>query len=121
MNAARRIVPIAAARADTPLPCAEAEDVFALMVIGAAMWPEFADGDVIVVEPQGQARDGSYVVARLDGDWALRQLVSHGDRWWLHALDPHVCDAPLRAWDDIRGVVIQKRPRGRRRSSISYV
>ena len=121
MTVARRVIPIALAPVDASPACADTEEVFALMVMGDAMLPEFVQGDVIVVEPQGQAQSGSYVVARLDGDWALRQLLRHEGRWWLHALDARTSDAPLRAWDDIRGVVIQKRPRGRRRCSISYV
>ena len=93
--------------------CAGAEP-FALMVLGDSMAPEFADGDVIVVEPDGLATDGAYVVAQVDDGWSLRQLVRGAAGWQLCALDP---SCPLRAIDDlasIRGVVIQKSVPGRR-------
>ena len=45
------------------------------MVLGDSMAPEFVEGEVIVVEPDGLAVDGSFVVAQVDGEWTLRQLV----------------------------------------------
>lgn len=130
MNAApgapRRVIPIraatGAATADQAASaCENVEEAFALLVYGDSMLPEFADGDVIIVEPEGQAHDGSYVVARCAGEWALRQLVERAGQWVLHALDPRIDDVALGAWSDVRGVVIQKRSAGRRRASVAYV
>ena len=42
--------------------CASGEP-YALMVLGDSMLPEFEEGEIIVVEPEGVARDGSFVVA----------------------------------------------------------
>lgn len=120
---ARRTIPIVAqdVRAADGPACAEVEEPFALMVYGDSMRPEFAAGDVIIVEPGGQAGDGAYVVARDRGEWVLRRLAQHAGQWWLCALDPHFPAAPLGAWSDIRGVVVQKRVAGRRRNNTSYV
>ena len=74
---ARRTIPIAVAegRGD----CAGAES-FALLVLGDSMAPEFVEGEVIVVEPDGLASDGSFVVAQVDGEWTMRKLVADGGR-----------------------------------------
>lgn len=101
--------------------CAGGE-VFALRVVGHSMMPEFADGDVIVVEPDGALKDGSFVVAQHDGEWIFRQLrADPGAGWRLHALDPAWPDLPLADLDAVRGVVIQKAVPGRRRLTKSYV
>ena len=47
--------------------CSGAEP-FALRVLGDSMAPEFADGDIIIVEPDGALHDGSFVLARPDGE-----------------------------------------------------
>jgi SOS-response transcriptional repressor LexA len=101
--------------------CAGGE-VFALRVVGRSMMPEFADGDVIVVEPDGALKDGSFVVAQHDGEWIFRQLcAAPGAGWRLHALDPAWPDLPLADLDAVRGVVIQKAVPGRRRLTKNYV
>lgn len=100
--------------------CAGAEP-FVLMVLGDSMLPEFAEGEVVVVEPEGLVRDGCFVVAWQDGEPVLRQLRQHGDGWFLHPLNPRYADAPIAALDAVRGVVIQKSTPGRRRTRKSYV
>ncbi len=100
--------------------CSGAEP-FALQVLGDSMAPEFVDGDIIVVEPEGLAKDGSYVVARAGGEWTLRQLRGHEGAWRLHALDPTIPDLALEGLDAVRGVVIQKSVPGRRRLARRYV
>ena len=65
--------------------CSGAE-VFALQVLGQSMAPEFDEGEIIVIEPDGALRDGSFVLALLDGEWLFRQLRREGDGWRLHAL-----------------------------------
>jgi SOS-response transcriptional repressor LexA len=111
------ILPIAGAAAGD---CAGAEP-FALMVLGDAMAPEFVDGEIIVVEPEGLARDGSFVVAHLDGGWTLRRLVRREGRWELSALNPAYAATPLADLAPVRGVVIQKSKPGRRRALKRYV
>jgi DNA polymerase V len=99
-------------------------ECYALRVLGDEMAPEFADGEIIVVEPDGALRDGSYVVARHDGGWIFRELRRRGDGWVLHALNParaDLPDLPLRDLRAVHGVVIQKAVPGRRRLSKFYV
>src|SRR5512143_332862 len=81
----RPAIPILPIATPAPMGCSGAEP-YVLMVLGDSMSPEFVDGDVIVVEPDGLACDGSFVVAEVDGTVALRQLVSDGQFWRLRAL-----------------------------------
>lgn len=97
---------------------------FVLRVLGDAMAPEFADGNIIVIEPDGALRDGSYVLAMHDGDWTFRQLLRRGDGWLLHALNPartDLPDLPLPDLSAVHGVIIQQAVPGRRRLTRSYL
>jgi SOS-response transcriptional repressor LexA len=100
--------------------CTGAE-VFALQVLGQSMAPEFDEGEVIVIEPGGALRDGSFVLAQLDGEWLFRQLRRVGEGWCLHALNPAFASRTLPDLAAVRGVVIQKARPGRRRASKSYL
>ena len=100
--------------------CSGAES-FALMVLGDSMVPEFVEGEIIVVEPEGLAVDGSFVVAHVAGEWTFRQLVAVGDRWQLRALNPAYPASDLADLSAVRGVVIQKSKPGRRRAAKRYV
>ena len=100
--------------------CSGAE-VFALQVLGQSMAPEFDEGEIIVIEPDGALRDGSFVLALLDGEWLFRQLRREGDGWRLHALNPAFAELPLPDLAAVRGVIIQKALPGRRRASKRYV
>jgi SOS-response transcriptional repressor LexA len=101
-------------------PCSGGES-FALMVVGASMEPEFTEGEVIVIEPEGLATDGSYVLAAHDGGWIFRQLVRAGAEWQLHALNPAFAVIAIADLSAVRGVVIQKSRPGRRRASKRYI
>lgn len=96
-------------------------EVFALRVLGDSMAPEFLDGEIVIVEPDGAVREGSFVLARADGEWTLRQLARSGSGWALHALHPGYADQPLPDLAAIHGVVIQKAVPGRRRLGKRYV
>jgi SOS-response transcriptional repressor LexA len=114
-----------AVTADTGDGCAGGES-FALMVLGDSMRPEFDDGDVVVIEPDGLAHDGSFVLAHWQGDWLLRRLARRSDGWVLHALNPDPAqpadaDIALADLSAVRGVVIQKSRPGRRRATRRYV
>jgi DNA polymerase V len=115
-----KVFPIVAAHDTAAGDCAGAEP-FALMVLGDSMAPEFTDGDVIVVEPEGLASDGSFVVAQVDGEWTLRRLVREEYGWRLTALNPAYPAAAIADLAPVRGVVIQKSRPGRRRSIKRYV
>jgi SOS-response transcriptional repressor LexA len=119
----RKIIPVmpAAPEQDAAPEACESAEPFALMVLGDSMLPEFAEGEIIVVEPEGLARDGSYVVANHDGEPILRQLVNRAGNWWLHPLNARYPDAELAGLEAVRGVVIQKSRPGSRRSRKSYI
>lgn len=97
---------------------------FALRVLGDDMAPEFLDGQIVIVEPDGALKDGSFVLAHHDGTWTLRQLCRRGEGWVLHALNPartDLNDAPLADLAAVRGVVIQRAVPGRRRLTKFYL
>lgn len=100
-------------------------DTFALRVIGTSMEPEFSEGEIILIEPDGLLQDGSYVLAEHRGEWIFRQLCKDrgatGDAWRLHALNPAFADIALADLSAVRGVIIQKALPGRRRASKRYV
>jgi DNA polymerase V len=114
-----RTIPIAVA--DAALSACSGAEPFALVVLGDSMAPEFADGDVIVVEPEGHATDGAYVVAQVGGEWTMRQLARDGAAWTLRPLNPAYADVPIADLSPVRGVVIQKSRPGRRNSAKRYV
>jgi SOS-response transcriptional repressor LexA len=96
---------------------------FALRVLGDEMAPEFLDGEIIIVERDGALKDGSFVLAQVDGEWLFRQLCRRGTGWVLHALNPQrrdLPDLPLPDLSPVHGVVIQKAVPGRRRLSRFY-
>jgi SOS-response transcriptional repressor LexA len=113
-----RSIPIRAAPVDKG--CSGAES-FALMVLGDSMAPEFEHGDIVVIEPDGLATDGSFVLAHADGEWVFRQLHRDDDGWRLQALNPAYPATGLPDLGAVRGVIIQKSRPGRRRASKRYV
>ncbi|MCX7164067.1 MAG: S24 family peptidase [Betaproteobacteria bacterium] len=117
----RRIIPIQAQGIAPELDACSAAEPFVLMVLGDSMEPEFVEGEVILIEPEGLAGDGSYVLARLEGEWTFRQLVRHGEAWRLQALNPAYPAADIADLGAIRGVIVQKSKPGRRRASKRYV
>jgi DNA polymerase V len=118
--AERKIIPIAPASAEAAEDCSGAEP-FVLMVLGDSMAPEFTEGEIIVVEPDGVAGDGSFVVGEVGGEWTLRQLARVDDRWQLRALNPAYPAAAIADLSAVRGVVIQKSRPGRRSARKRYV
>ncbi|MDZ4251302.1 MAG: S24 family peptidase [Sulfuritalea sp.] len=125
MTQARRTIPIQpqGATLETPAEldaCSSAEP-FALMVLGDSMAPEFVEGEVILIEPEGLATDGSFVLAQLAGEWIFRQLVRHDAGWRLQALNPAYPAADIPGLDAVKGVIIQKSRPGTRRATKRYV
>lgn len=97
-----------------------AGESFALRVIGDDMAPEFNDGEIIIVEPDGALHDGSFVLAQHDGEWLFRQLRRAGEGWSLHTLKADLPASQLPDLAAVRGVIIQKAVPGRRRLSKFY-
>lgn len=115
------MIPIYPAR-DTEVDslCGSGE-AFALMVLGESMAPEFVEGDIVIVEPEGLARDGSYVLAEAGGELIFRCLHQQGSGWRLLALQPGHPEYELADLACVRGVIIQKSRPGRRRETRRYV
>jgi DNA polymerase V len=103
------------------LPDCAGGESFALRVLGHSMAPEFNEGEIIIIEPEGLARDGSYVLAWHDEAWIFRQLLRGTTGWRLHALSPAFADVALPDLGAVRGVIIQKALPGRRRASKRYI
>lgn len=115
--------PAATAAAHDDTACSGGES-FALRVLGDDMAPEFNEGDIIIVEPDGALKNGCFVLARHGGEWTFRQLVQRAQSWWLHALNPartELADLPLPGLDAVHGVIIQKAVPGRRKLTKHYL
>lgn len=114
------VVPADPASDPTLDKCSGAE-AFALMVLGDSMEPEFIEGDIILIEPEGLATDGSYVMAWHAEEWIFRQLVKAGEDWKLQPLNPKYPSAVIADLSAIKGVIIQKSKPGRRKASKHYI
>ncbi|MDO8778723.1 MAG: S24 family peptidase [Burkholderiaceae bacterium] len=106
---------------DAAMPDCAGGESFALMVLGHSMAPEFLEGEIVIIEPEGLAKDGSFVLAWHKEEWTFRQLLRAGTAWVLHPLNPAFADAPLPDMSAVRGVIIQKALPGRRRASKHYI
>lgn len=117
----RPIIPIQPRGFDAEPDACSAAEPFVLMVLGDSMEPEFVEGEVIVIEPEGLAGDGSFVLARLGDEWIFRQLVRQDTGWRLQALNPNYPAVEIPDLDPVKGIIIQKSKPGRRRASKRYV
>ncbi len=100
--------------------CAGSEP-YALMVLGDSMMPEFEEGEIIIVEPSGLVRDGSYVVAYVNDEYIFRQMVQRDDGWMLKPLNPLYENIPIDGLEVAKGVVIMKKRPGKRSEQKSYL
>lgn len=99
--------------------CASGEP-YALMVLGDSMQPEFMEGEIIVVEPEGLAKDGSYVVAFVNDEYIFRQVVQHPEGWMLKPVNPLYPNIPVEGLSVVKGVVIMKKKPGKRSEQKAY-
>ncbi|MDP2828748.1 MAG: S24 family peptidase [Sulfuricellaceae bacterium] len=119
----KKTIPIfdASENADEALSACSSGEPYALLVLGDSMLPEFEDGEVIVVEPEGLARDGSYVVAYHNDEYTFRQLLNRDGKWFLQPLNDLYPTEEIPGMEVVKGVVIQKKKPGKRSSFKSYV
>jgi len=93
-----------------PCPVLIGPHGFALTVRGVSMEPTFREGDIIFVDPDKPADNGSLVVVRLtdQDEGTFKKLIIEGDRKYLHALNPNWPDQylPLPASAVVSGVVV---------------
>lgn len=79
---------------------------YALRVEGDSMEPKFPHGAILIVEPNEEARNGSYVIVRQNGsDATFKQLVVDGGQSYLKPLNPRYPIMELRHDAVICGVV----------------
>ena len=97
--------------------CSKAEP-FALQVLGDSMQPEFMDGVVIIVDPEGVVRDGCYVVAQHNDEFTFRQYRFHEDRHYLVPLNDLYKTEEIAGINVIKGVIIQQA--GKRRKDRKF-
>lgn len=95
-------------------------DLLALQVLGDSMAPEFEEGHVIVIEPNGVVSNGSYVLATHEGEYIFRQLSIENERYFLKPLNDRYPVLEISGMDDIHGVITQRAGR-RRKDRKHYV
>jgi len=61
---------------------------FALRVKGNSMSPRIEDGDVVIISPQAEARNGDICVVRVDGEDTLKKVKFEGTYVHLIPLNP---------------------------------
>lgn len=85
---------------------------FALTVHGDSMEPEFVDGDTIVVDPERDPGNGSYIIAKNGMEATFKQYITDGSSVFLKPLNARY---PIRDMTGIEfrivGVVVEKRKR----------
>ncbi|MFK5985104.1 MAG: S24 family peptidase [Pseudomonadota bacterium] len=90
-----------------------AKEVFALRALGDSMQPEFEHNVLLVIDPEAPVRDGSYVIAKVDGEFILRQLRIEEKRFFLQPLNDLYETVEISGVKDIVGLVIQQGSRKR--------
>jgi len=97
-----------------PSTCVDSEP-FALQVTDDSMEPEFRRGCIVIIDPSGVVRDGTFVIAELSGGLVFRKLRLDGQSAWLDALNRNYPSAPIDAGiAAVKGVVVQRA--GKRRA-----
>ena len=86
---------------------------FALRVSGDVMAPEFNDGCIIIIDPSGVVKDGSYVLARQGEEYIFRQLQFGEGIYYLKALQDGHEVIELPDLTSVEGVIIQQGARRR--------
>ncbi len=93
-----------------PCPIKCSDNTFLLKVVGKSMNPVFTEGDLIFVDPEVDATNGKYVVARLDDDnqATFKQLIIEDGHKFLQAVNPNwpTPIIPINGKCTIVGVVI---------------
>lgn len=74
-----------------PCPVKCSKSTFLLKVVGRSMSPVFNEGELLFIDPEVEAVDGKYVVARLDDEnqATFKQLIIEGGHKFLQAANPN--------------------------------
>jgi SOS-response transcriptional repressor LexA len=72
---------------DTTVPIKR--HTYALRVEGDSMEPRFPNGAILIVEPEAEPKNGSFVIVRQNGsDATFKQLIADGGQWYLKPVNP---------------------------------
>ena len=86
------------------------DDGFGVRVTGISMEPEFSDGDTVIVNTTKEPQHNDFVIANVNEQPTLKQLVIEEGKYFLRALNPswtpHL--SPIDRDTPIAGVVIAK-------------
>ncbi len=83
-------------------------DPFALRVLGDSMAPEFIEGHIIIIEPDGFVQNGSYVFAVYEDESIFRQLFIEDGHYFLKPLNDNYPTLEIASLDAIKGVITQR-------------
>ncbi|MDM8567174.1 S24 family peptidase [Candidatus Halobeggiatoa sp. HSG11] len=96
------------------------KEPFALRVLGDSMLPEFKEGHIIIIEPDGVVENGSYVLAMHDEEYIFRQLVIDNEKLFLKPLNSNYPTLEIADFEAVKGVITQ-RAGTRRKEHKKYV
>jgi SOS-response transcriptional repressor LexA len=83
-------------------------DIFALQVLGDSMSPEFNEGHIIIIDPNGLVKSGSYVLAMYQGEYIFRQLYLENAHYLLKPLNTNYPTVEIAGLSDVKGVIVQR-------------
>jgi SOS-response transcriptional repressor LexA len=88
----------------------EADECFGVRVTGISMEPEFKDGDTVIVDTLKEPKHNDFVIANIDGQPTLKQLVIEEGRLFLRALNPAWTPTliPIKKETQIAGIILAK-------------
>lgn len=95
-------------------------EAFALLVLGDSMMPEFKDGNVIVIDPEAEIKNNSFVFAKHQEEYIFRQLEIKNNKYFLKPLNPTYPTLEIPDLKSVEGVIISGGGT-RRRDRKSYV
>ena len=81
---------------------------FALQILGDSMEPEFKAGHIIIIEPDGVIKDGSYVFAVYEDEYIFRQLEIKNEKYFLNPLNDKYPILEITGLNAIKGVITQR-------------
>ncbi len=81
---------------------------FALRVLGDSMAPEFVEGHIVIIEPDGVVQNGSYVFAVYEEEYIFRQLHIENEQYFLKPLNEKYPTLEISGLDVVHGVITQR-------------
>ncbi len=99
--------------------CASGE-LYALQVRGDSMEPEFPDGNVIIIDPTGVLKDGSYVIAIQNDEYLLRQYRRKDGKHYLAILKDESETVEIPGTEVIKGIIVQQSVPGKGRKARKF-